>query len=78
MKKNVDAKKFVSILLYDHALHDAELTGFGFGTYFSGFLKNSMPYFYKGMIDEKQYTDALELVIKEAIKKTIAMNVIYK
>lgn len=78
VNSNVDAKKFVSILLYDHALHNAELTGFGFGTYFSGFLKNSMAYFYKSMIDEKQYTDALESVIKEAVKKTIAMNVIYK
>lgn len=76
--RNVDAKKFVSILLYDKALRDAELTGFGFGTYFRGFLKNSMPYFYKGMIDENQYVDALEEVMKDAVKKTIALNVIYK
>ncbi|MFW5668383.1 MAG: hypothetical protein ACOCM4_03940, partial [Acetivibrio ethanolgignens] len=58
--RNVDAKKFVSILLYDKAMRDAELTGFGFGTYFRGFLNNSIPYFYKGMIDENQYVDALE------------------
>lgn len=76
--RNVDAKKFVSILLYDKAMRDAELTGFGFGTYFRGFLKNSMPYFYKGMIDENQYVDALEEVLKDAVKKTIALNVIYK
>ena len=76
--RNVDAKKFVSILLYDKAMRDAELTGFGFGKYFSGFLKNSMPYFYKGMIDENQYVDALEKVLKDAVKKTIALNVIYK
>ena len=76
--RNVDSKKFVSILLYDKAMRDAELTGFGFGTYFSGFLKNSMPYFYKGMIDENQYVDALEEVLKDAVKKTIALNVIYK
>lgn len=76
--RNVDSKKFVSILLYDKAMRDAELTGFGFGTYFRGFLKNSMPYFYKGMIDENQYVDALEEVLKDAVKKTIALNVIYK
>lgn len=76
--RNVDAKKFVSILLYDKAMRDAELTGFGFGTYFRGFLNNSMPYFYKGMIDENQYVDALEKVLKDAVKKTIALNVIYK
>ena len=76
--RNVDSKKFVSILLYDKAMRDAELTGFGFGKYFSGFLKNSMPYFYKGMIDENQYVDALEEVLKDAVKKTIALNVIYK
>lgn len=71
-------KKFVSILLYDKAMRDAELTGFGFGTYFRGFLNNSIPYFYKGMIDENQYVDALEKVLKDAVKKTIALNVIYK
>lgn len=76
--RNVDAKKFVSILLYDKAMRDAELTGFGFGTYFRGFLNNSIPYFYKGMIDENQYVDALEKVLKDAVKKTIALNVIYK
>ena len=76
--RNVDAKKFVSILLYDKAMRDAELTGFGFGTYFRGFLNNSMPYFYKGMIDENQYVDALEKVLKDAVKRTIALNVIYK
>lgn len=76
--RNVDAKKFVSILLYDKAMRDAELTGFGFGTYFHGFLNNSIPYFYKGMIDENQYVDALEKVLKDAVKKTIALNVIYK
>ena len=76
--RNVDAKKFVSILLYDKAMRDAELTGFGFGTYFRGFLNNSIPYFYKGMIDENQYVDALEEVLKDAVKKTIALNVIYK
>lgn len=76
--RNVDSKKFVSILLYDKAMRDAELTGFGFGTYFRGFLKNSMPYFYKGMIDGNQYVDALEEVLKDAVKKTIALNVIYK
>lgn len=75
--RNVDAKKFVSILLYDKAMRDAELTGFGFGTYFRGFLNNSIPYFYKGMIDENQYVDALEKVLKDAVKKTIALNVIY-
>lgn len=37
-----------------------------------------MPYFYKGMIDENQYVDALEKVLKDAVKKTIALNVIYK
>ncbi|MCH5298096.1 MAG: hypothetical protein J1E85_10580 [Ruminococcus sp.] len=78
VEKNFDTKKFVSILLYDHALRDAELTGFGFATYFRGFLKNSMPFFYKGMIDEKQYADALEEVLRQAVKKTIAMNVVYK
>lgn len=78
VSKNVDAKKFVSILLYDKAMKNAELTGFGFGTYFRGFLKNSMSYFYKGMIDEKQYADALEEVLRDAIQKTIALNVIYK
>lgn len=76
--RNVDAKKFVSILLYDKAMRDAELTGFGFGTYFRGFLNNSIPYFYKGMIDENQYVDALGKVLKDAVKKTIALNVIYK
>ena len=76
--RNVDAKKFVSILLYDKAMRDAELTGFGFGTYFRGFLNNSIPYFYKGMIDENQYGDALDKVLKDAVKKTIALNVIYK
>ena len=76
--KNLNAKKFVSILLYDTAMRNAELTGFGFGTYFRGFLKNSMPYFYKGMIDDAQYAEALEEVLKEAVKKTIALNVIYK
>ena len=76
--RNVDAKKFVSILLYDKAMRDAELTGFGFGTYFRGFLNNSIPYFYKGMIDGNQYVDALEKVMKDAVKKTIALNVIYK
>lgn len=76
--RNVDAKKFVSILLYDKAMRDAELTGFGFGAYFCGFLNNSKPYFYKGMIDENQYVDALEKVLKDAVKKTIALNVIYK
>lgn len=76
--KNLDAKKFVSILLYDNAMRDAEIKGFGFGTYFRGFLKNSMSYFYKGMIDEKQYVDALQEVLEEAVKKTIALNVIYK
>lgn len=78
VRKNLDAKRFVSILLYDYALTKAEAEGFGFAAYFSGFLKNSMPYFYKGMIDLKQYADALEEVLKEAGRKTIAMNVIYK
>lgn len=76
--KNLNAKKFVSILLYDNAMKNAELTGFGFGTYFRGFLKNSMSYFEKGMIDEEQYVTALEEVLAEAAKKTIALNVIYK
>jgi hypothetical protein len=76
--RNLNAKKFVSILLYDTAMRNAELTGFGFGTYFRGFLKNSMPYFYKGMIDDAQYAEALEEVLMEAVKKTIALNVIYK
>ncbi len=78
MKKNLDSKRFVSFLLYDHALAKAEAEGFGFATYFSGFLKNSMSYFYKGMVDVEQYVDALEEVLKEAGRKTIAINVIYK
>jgi hypothetical protein len=78
VKNNIDKKKFVSILLYDYALHDAEMTGFGFGTYFSGFLNNCKVYFYKSIINEDHFVNALDTVIKEAVQKTIAMNVIYK
>ena len=76
--RNINPRKFVSILLYEHALREAELNGFGFGSYFRGFLNNSKMYFEKGMINEPQYVDALEEVIKEAFQKTVSMNVIYR
>lgn len=78
VKRNVNPYKLVSILLFNHAMRDAEKAGFGFEAYFQGFIKNSMQYFQSGLINEEHYYEAVKTVIMEAVERTIAMNVVYK
>lgn len=78
VKNYINPRRLVSILLYDNAMLEAEKIAFGFQSRFRGFLTNSMAYFDRSQIDEDKYVEALETVIKEAVQKAIAMNVIYK
>lgn len=66
---NIEAKKFVRILLYDDALYEAEKNNFSDAKKFYVFLRNSKSYFTKEEIEEEKFVDAMESVITEAIWK---------
>lgn len=78
IRSNINAKRFVSILLYDKAMIEGERFVFGFEAYFQGFLRNSAAYFIPNKINEDDYVYALKCVLQDAINKTISLSVIYK
>lgn len=74
----VNPKELVSLLLYDHAMLEAEKTAFSFKSKFQNFLQNSMRYFNLTQINEDQYTAALELMILNAADRALNFNTIYR
>lgn len=71
---NIENKRFVSILLYDGALYEAEKNNFSSEKKFRIFLMKSKSHFVKEEIDEGKFCDALEKVIREAVQRTLEMN----
>lgn len=78
IKRNVNAKELVSFLLYNNAILEAEKTAFSFGGKFQNFLQNSMLFFNRTQIDTMLYTEAVELIIKEAAEHVLKMNVTFR
>lgn len=74
----IDPKKLVSILLFHHAMQNAEQEAFSFKGKFQNFLKNSMLYFHLSKIDEQAYTDAIEAIVLEAANKALDLNVTFR
>lgn len=74
----IDSKKLVSILLFNHAIQDAEREAFSYKSKFQNFLQNSMPYFSLAKIDEQAYADAIEMIVLEAANKALDLNVTFR
>ena len=74
----VEPKKLVSFLLYDNAVKRGEMYAFSPKSKFQNFLQNSMDYFNLLMIDEEQYTEAVELIVLDAAQKALDLNVVFQ
>ena len=74
----IDPKELVSILLYHHAIQDAERGAFSFKSKFQNFLQNSIQYFNFDKIDEQAYTDAIGTIVLEAANKALDLNVTFR
>lgn len=74
----INPKELVSILLYDHAIQNAETKAFSFKWKFQSFLQNSLDYFNMTVIDEEAYKEALTVMLHNAAEKAISLNVSFR
>ena len=74
----INPKNLVSMLLYDHAIQDAEKKAFSFKWKFQGFLQNSLDYFNLTVISEEVYKEALAAMLYNAAEKAIRLNVSFR
>ncbi len=74
----VNPKELVSILLYYHAIQEAEKDAFSFKSKFQNFLQNSKPYFDLKMINEAAYLEAVKQIVIEAAYKALDLNVTFR